>query len=135
MDPIGRLGGTAVPTPMASAVPRRSGEGFALPTERDALPATTEMAPSALSGLLALQEQGEVPTPRDRDARRHGRRLLEELAALQRDLLSGRVTGERLARLTSLVAELPPVDDPGLRAARDAVVLRARIELARYGKA
>ncbi|MGA3403095.1 MAG: flagellar assembly protein FliX [Acetobacteraceae bacterium] len=90
-------------------------------------------APVALDSLLALQQVDE-PTERDRAARRHGQALLGALGRLQRLLLLE--DGDQraaLQQLHALVDTMPAAADPGLAAAIDLVVLRARIELARRG--
>jgi hypothetical protein len=87
-----------------------------------------------MAGLLALQEAGGDEV-RDREARQRGRDLLDELAALQRELLAGAPDAARLARLAELAAGLPLAADPGLRAVVQAIALRARVEAARYRRA
>ena len=130
MDPIGRIAGPAAPA-AALGPPRRTAGGFALPAPAGAEAAPAEAA-AALGPLLALQEQAAEPVA-DREARRRGQALLTELAALQRDLLAETVSGARLAALRRLAANPPSARHPALQAALDATVLRARIELARFG--
>jgi hypothetical protein len=131
MERIRPLTGAAT-AGLESLPSRRPAGGFSVPADRAAGPAS-EVAGVSLGGLLALQEAEAEPAG-DRQARRRGRRLLDELAALQRDLLGGEVTEERLATLAALLADVPPAADPDLRAAVAAVALRARLELARYGR-
>ncbi|HET9019394.1 MAG TPA: flagellar assembly protein FliX [Acetobacteraceae bacterium] len=130
MDPIGRLPPATLARRSGAASGAAREAGFALPAGRPAAPA----AAVPLGGLLVLQEQAVEP-PADREARRRGRAILVELAALQRDLLADGVDAGRLHRLRALAEEgqLPPTH-PALRTALDAVVLRARIELARFGE-
>jgi len=134
MDAIQRVTG-ATPAGMAAAAPRpaASGNRFDLPDA--AAPAVAgATAAAGLGGLIALQEaEGERVS--EREARRRGRDLLAELAALQRDLLGEGAAPERLDRLTALVESLPVPADPGLRDTLQAVALRARIELAHYARA
>jgi hypothetical protein len=98
--------------------------------------ATAEAPAVMLSGLLALQDEdaGEV---QDREARRHAIDLLAELAALQRALLADGagegVTIDQLRRLARLTAAMPAATDPHLRELLEAIVLRAQVELARFG--
>ena len=127
MDPIGGPNGIVPP---GTNTPRRraAASGFTVPAGRIA--ATAAAAP--LDGLLALQECAAEPLA-DREARRGAQALLAELAALQRDLLADAVRGERLGRLARLADGIPDAAQPGLREAVAAVVLRARIELARFG--
>ena len=83
--------------------------------------------------LLALQEEAVAvasPEVADREARRHGRALLEALAELQRALLANH-DGQALQRLLVLVDQEPQAADPVLARLVGAIRLRARIELAR----
>jgi Class II flagellar assembly regulator len=80
-----------------------------------------------------LQEQG-AESERDAGARRRGGAMLDELRALQADLLRGAADPARLARLARL-AEGETGADPGLREAVAGIALRARVELARLGLA
>src|SRR5690606_13450144 len=106
-------------------------------------PAGPLVAPAAAGGtapavLLALQEVGNAPPPsaapqaeRDRRARRHGAALLKALRGLQLALLDGaEPDAARLAGLAALAEDEEAVD-PVLREAIAAIVLRARVELAR----
>ncbi len=91
-------------------------------------------APVSLDSLLALQQVDE-PTERDRAARRHGHALLLALGRLQRLLLEDGDPADALEPLRALAEATPAAAaDPGLAAAVDMVVLRARIELARRGR-
>jgi Class II flagellar assembly regulator len=94
--------------------------------------AVATSAPVALDSLLALQQVDE-PTERDRSARRHGQALLMALGRLQRLLLEDGDQADALAQISALAEAMPAAADPGLAAAIDMVVLRARIELARRG--
>jgi len=79
--------------------------------------------------MLALQEHTTAGTG-DREARQHGRQLLEALADLQRALLSNG-SGDALQHLAAL-ADLPlPAADPALARVIVAIRLRARVEAAR----
>lgn len=88
-------------------------------------------APVELGGILALQEvePGDVG---ERQARRHGMLVLQNLAVLQGCLLGGAAPEGTLQRLRTLIAAMPPVQQPDLQHALQAVVLRARVELARW---
>jgi hypothetical protein len=114
----------------------RAGAGrgaFNVPEEQgSAAPSVGTAAEVALCSMLALQETG-AEAAGDREARQHGQAILAELAALQRDLLAGGATSDQLRRLGDLAASVPEVDDPRLRGLIAAVVLRARVELARRG--
>jgi hypothetical protein len=126
LGPAGRITQGSVRT-----APR--GGGFSVPTGGNAA-ASGAAAPVSMAGLLALQEAGGDEV-RDRDARRRGRDLLDELAGLQRELLAGYTDPVRLTRLADLAATSPHAADPRLRDVVQAIVLRARVEAARYGTA
>lgn len=136
MDPIHGVG-AAGPVGTTAARGRARGEGFRVAEQAD--PAAggagevEELAEPSLAGLLALQEELDGGPVRDRAARRRGRDLLDELAGLQRALLSGPPAPERLARLAEMAEQVPEAADPRLRDAVNAIVLRARVEAARYG--
>ena len=110
----------------------RAAGGFHLPGQ----PATTAAAPPAevaFSYMLTLQEVDDAEH-RDRAARRRGQDLLAELAALQRALLAagGAAPEAALHRLATLAQTVPLAADPALAQAVAAIVLRSRVELARY---
>ncbi|MCC6719734.1 MAG: hypothetical protein IT555_17770 [Acetobacteraceae bacterium] len=110
----------------------RAAGGFRLPQAR---PAAAGLAAGVeevgLAGMLALQEMPERESA-DRQARKRGRDLLAALTAMQRGMLG--LDGGDAGELARLAADVPAADDPGLRAAVDAIALRARIELARREK-
>lgn len=85
-------------------------------------------------GLLALQEHGDAGAreraARDQAAQRRAESILQELQGLQRDLLRDGVDTKRLERLAALETG-EDGSDPFLRDAVQAIVLRARVELAR----
>lgn len=130
MDRIGRVGGVGAP-----AVPgrtRAAAGSFRVPAGDAAVTqAAAAAAPAALDGLLSLQEQ-EGDWLRDRPARRHAESLLDELAALQRELLhGGDLDPALLQRLASLSRAAPAAFDPRLAAVLRAASLRVAVELAR----
>jgi hypothetical protein len=83
-----------------------------------------------LADLVTLQELGDERTE-DRAARRRGYDILAALAALQRAILGAADDAASLLRLAELAADVPMGADPGLRAAVNALVLRARVEVVR----
>jgi hypothetical protein len=136
MREIGRIsaGGAAGPGRAGG----RGRPGFALtPPGAEAAAetgATGAAAPVGL-GLLALQEGGDRPMrdrARDQAAWRRAESILQELQALQRDLLHDKPDMNRLERLAAFETGEAGAD-PFLRDAVEAVVLRARVELARRG--
>ena len=125
MDQVGRVGGAGrIGAPRA-----RPGQGgFRLPDSVAAPPPVTP--PAELPGLLALQE-AEGDWVRDRPARRHAQAVLDELAALQRALLSGAPDPGTLARLANLTRALPQAVDARLAGVVRALAVRCAVELAR----
>ena len=126
------IGGTARPTaatgPRAASRPgsfRLPGGGTAEAAESSAL------AGAAPVGLMALQEADD-PAGRDRRGHARAQELLEELAALQTEMLRGGADPDRLARLAQLAEGESPAD-PVLADALAGIALRARVELARRG--
>ena len=112
----------------------RAKSGFMMPSEPDgaghatAVPATQA---TPLASMLALQELSEE-TVEDREARRHSHDMLAMLAELQRALLGGGDEVAVLHRLADLAAAgAPAATDRRLAAMVSAIVLRARVELAR----
>jgi hypothetical protein len=116
----------------AGPAPRTPARPGALFRVSDSASPPQPAAEVALPGMLMLQEV-EAPDQRDRAARRRGQELLAELAALQRALLAaGGDVPAALHRLAGLARAVPPAADPALRQAVAAIVLRSRVELARY---
>ncbi len=135
MTVIDRVGPVAPGRPGARAG-SSAATGFLAPSEPGPDAARTEgvatSVPVALDTLLALQQVDE-PTERDRAARRHGHALLGVLGRLQQRLLEDGDPAAVLGQIRALAETTPAAADPGLAAAVDLVVLRARIELARRG--
>ncbi|MDE2515905.1 MAG: hypothetical protein KGL12_07760 [Rhodospirillales bacterium] len=90
---------------------------------------------AVLGAMLAAQEWGGPRAP-NAAAQRHGRAMLDHLAALQRAMLGGSQDGlgAVLGRLGALAAVEPPPADPALAELLGAIRLRARVELARLGQ-
>lgn len=132
IDAVGRAGAA---TPAGRGGGRVSGGGFRLPGQAAGeLAAPGAASEVTLGGMLALQEM-ESGAVEDRAARRRGQDLLAELAALQRALLEeGGEASSRAAlqRLVGLARAVPQAASPALRQAVAAIVLRSRVELARY---
>jgi hypothetical protein len=118
----------------AAAMPVRS--GFSVSPEPAGAGAGTAPAGAAtaagMAAMLSLQEL-DPERARDRPGRRHGRSLLAALSALQRAVLTDQPggAGQALAQLAALLADMPPVFDPGLADVLAAIRLRATVELAR----
>ena len=110
-----------------------SGTGFVLPGATPSAAATSSAAaaaPASLTSMLTLQELGGEAVA-DREARRHGQDLLATLAELQRALLVDGDDASALQRLAELAAAVPVAGDRRLAAMISAIVVRAKVELAR----
>ncbi len=140
MPPVERVSEVAIVAAAQGAPPRHGAPGFVVDIGLDraarALVAHTSAAspPAALDAMLALQE-AEAEAARDRNARRHGKALLDALAELQRALLaeSDDQEGPALHRLAALLEAPPDAANPALAGVLRALALRARVELARRG--
>lgn len=88
---------------------------------------------SGIEALLALQEVDDPLTGR-RKAVARGRDLLDSMEALKADLLAGRVSVERLMRLSTLLSGREPSGNAALDDVIDEIELRARVELAKLGQ-
>ena len=138
MTTIDRVGTQPPSRPGTRPVGTTSSAAFSPPAEAapEAARSTAAgvSAPVALESLLALQQVDRAPE-RDRAAHRRGQALLAALGRLQRVLLGDGDPASVLHEISELSKDVPVADDPGLAAAVDHVVLRARIELARRGTA
>lgn len=117
------------------AARRRGSDGRAFGVSAEKSPALE--GPSALpavtmTSLLSMQE-AESGLQQDREARRHGTAMVDELTGLQHALLSDGAPD--LQQLATLAARPVRAADPGLAGLLQAVRLRAGIELARRGHA
>ena len=96
--------------------------------------AATPTAPTAgIDALLALQAV-EDPLFAKRKAIRRGNALLDTLEAIKGDLLLGQVSEGRLNQLMALVGQARERGLPGLDHLLDDIELRARVELAKFGR-
>ncbi|NLH82400.1 MAG: hypothetical protein GX458_16360 [Phyllobacteriaceae bacterium] len=136
IDGPGRTGGLQGPTPGRRA--EGTGATFSLPETNQ--PSRAAVAPGPLgvgdvASLLALQAV-EAPDPRERRRRtvKRGHDLLDVLEAVKLDLLGGGVPVERLERLVGLLGRHEPSGDERLDALVADIELRARVELAKYGR-
>ncbi len=136
-----RIDGPGRPTGIGGSGPTRRSEGtssFSLPTDGQPARAANLGAPLGvqdLAGLLALQTiPQEDPRERRRKAVRHGFDLLDVLEGVKLDLLSGGVPIDRLERLVHLLGLRRTSDDPSLDGLVEEIELRARVELAKFGR-
>ena len=123
------IGGLRPPAPAAPRSAAASG-GFTVGSAPAATPpAAAPLArPASVDAMLLLQEVADAPE-RDRQARRHGRALLDALAQLQLALLGD--SEPALSRLAALASHSPQASDPALQAILASIALRTQIELAR----
>ena len=84
---------------------------------------------SARVGALMTYEEARDRVLADRQARRHGRAMLQALGAMQLSLLDGDDVAVRA--LADLAAQVPEADDPVLRLILQEIGVRAAVELAR----
>ena len=83
------------------------------------------VAMDALMALQAVNPDGG----RKREQVDRSNALLDELESLKADLLSGKVDGTRLQRISELVARHAVVDDPALADLIAQIDLRAQVEM------
>lgn len=121
--------------------PEGAGSAFSLPAGESAArpPAAVLGAATGLSdvaSLLALQgvPNAEEERERRRKAVRRGFDLLDVLEGVRMDLLGGGVPAERLERIVRLLGQRRPSGDDALEALVDDIELRARVELAKFGR-
>lgn len=136
IDGPGRTGGMQGPTPTRRA--EGTGATFSLPEPN--APKSAAVAPGPVgvgdvASLLALQAV-EAPDPRERRRRtvRRGHDMLDVLEDVKLDLLGGGVPVDRLERLVALLGRHEPSGDDRLDALVADIELRARVELAKYGR-
>jgi len=91
------------------------------------------VASSGIDALLALQAV-EDPLFARRKAIRRGSNLLDTLEAIKADLLAGQVSEGRLNALMAIVTSARERGLAGLDALLDDIELRARVELAKFGR-
>ena len=132
LDPLGRPGAA---TPLRSLRRAATGAAFDVSFAETTAPAAAETSATgsvgAVNPMLLHELAVDGEERRDREAHQHGTDVLELLAALQRGLLGAKVETLPMERLLSLVEHPPEAADPGLAAVTRAIVLRARIEIAR----
>ena len=139
IDGPGRTGGVQSGSPTRAK--EGSGASFALP----GADAPTKAAAPTLAGatglndiasLLALQgvPVAEDPRERRRKAVKRGLDLLDVLENVRIDLLGGGVASDRLERLVQMLGGRAPSGDDRLDALVADVELRARVELAKFGR-
>lgn len=119
-----------------SGVGRSAGGGFFIPeqgTSGQVASAAPITQTAGIDALLALQSV-EDPLLKKRKAIKRGNALLDSLETIKADLLLGRVSEGRLNQLLALVSSAREQQAPGLEAVLDDIELRARVELAKFGR-
>ena len=139
IDGPGRTGGVQGGQPTRRA--EGTGSTFQLPGgETSARPAAATLpgatAIGDIASLLALQSIPVEETGREkrRKAVRRGFDLLDVLEQVKIDLLGGGVPTDRLERLVQLLAQRRPTGEENLDALVEDIELRARVELAKFGR-
>ncbi|MDB5505425.1 MAG: hypothetical protein JWR75_63 [Devosia sp.] len=101
---------------------------------------TTRAAATAAAGpmqdigsLLALQSV-EDPTQPKKKAIRRARNLLDALDAVKGDMLVGQINEGRLNSILSVISQRREKSEPGLDDLLNDIELRARVELAKFGR-
>lgn len=120
----------------APAARRSAGRTFSLGEPDASHSAPQNAAPRTVGGIDALMAlQGvEDAMQRRRRAVNRGRGALDALDALKLGLLSARLDGAAVARLTTALADLAePSGDPALDAILAEIGLRVGVELAKIG--
>lgn len=117
---------------------RRVGSGDTFLPEVEAAPARVPEPPAAaptanIDALLALQAVDDALMSR-RKALRRSTQILDTLEEIKADLLAGRVSEGRLNLLLALIGQARERNEPALDEALDAIELRARVELAKFGR-
>jgi hypothetical protein len=119
------------------AVSRSGGNGGFFIAEEPSTSQTASTAPIAqgagIGALLALQSV-EDPLFAKRKAIRRGNALLDTLDTIKADLLLGQVSEGRLNQLMVLISSARERNLPELDGILDDIELRARVELAKFGR-
>ncbi|MDB5557546.1 MAG: hypothetical protein JWQ36_480 [Enterovirga sp.] len=127
----------AAATVGSAARPRESAPGrFTLDEKSPARPgAARASAPLAtLDAILQLQSE-EDPAERRRRSARRGFDLLDKLDKLKAALLGGAIPAADLGRIARSLAEAGSSGDPTLDTILAHIELRAKVELAKLGRA
>lgn len=132
MTVIGGIGAAQPPVRGARAAraDRQFGAALDSAAAQEMREAAGAGATSATSMLLSLQEIPDA-TERNRRARARAEAALAALRDMQHALLGGGLSRARLVDLAAAADAAAEAEDPALRAAGEAVWLRAAIELAR----
>jgi hypothetical protein len=90
----------------------------------------------SVDALLSIQEVDDSVDGRSRQGRRWGESVLDKLEALRIGLIGGVIPRADLEAITEMLEEgRGEVNDPELSQILDEIELRARVELAKHGRA
>ena len=97
---------------------------------------TETMSVASMDSILSLQEVGNSTEEENRRALyQRGEDILDRLGEIQREILSGAISVDRLQNLAHLLrARRQTGDDPQLQAVMDEIELRAEVEIAKWGR-
>lgn len=89
---------------------------------------------ASVNNILALQEVPDATSEESRRALyRRGHDILDRLSEIQRDILSGSLSKERLQNLAHMLRQRrETVEDEKLQAIIDEIELRAEVEIAKW---
>ncbi|WP_417821492.1 flagellar assembly protein FliX [Terasakiella sp.] len=92
---------------------------------------------ASMDSILSIQEVGDATEEENRRALyQRGEDILDRLAEIQREILSGAISVERLQNLAQMLRNRrQSVDDPQLQQIIDEIELRAEVEIAKWGRA
>lgn len=115
--------------------------GFSTHLEKAAGPSTpasvefTEInTVASMDNILAIQEVGDATEEENRRVLyQRGEDILDRLSEIQREILEGGISKERLQNLAQLLRERrQTIDDSDLLAIIDEIELRAEVEIAKW---
>ena len=110
--------------------------GARKPATANAAGSTRASAPLAtLDAILALQQEPEDGNERKRRSARRGQGVLDALDSLKIALIGGKISPGDLARIATSLAGAGPSGDPELDEVVAQIELRAKVELAKLGRA
>ncbi len=116
----------------------RSGSGGFFVDEGTSATQSAAAAPIAqttgIDALLALQSVEDPMVGRKKRAIKRGTALLDTLDNIKADLLLGQVSEGRLGQLMALITQARERNLPELDGVLDDIELRARVELAKFGR-
>ncbi len=91
---------------------------------------------ASMDTILSIQEVGDATEEENRRALyQRGEDILDRLSEIQREILSGGISVERLQNLAQMLrTRRQTVDDPRLAQIIDEIELRAEVEIAKWGR-